>query len=337
MADAPDSGQPPQPGFKRLNFFKGLVTYYTDWIDNEAYRVGKLRFHNQHCHSPGVVVGYQSEMMVSGRGDLSIEVQPGCAIDAAGNEILLWETQIKHIDPQKMALKLPQTVYVVVRYTEELADFISYKKNLEVRGHRRVLEGATVEITPLLPNVNKEVEIARVLLDTGVKSITDAKNPNAPQANEIDLRYVLRAGHAGSNVDRPTQLAIATMLHGMRMALGRMARSGRLKTAHDALATILAVSVIHAADLTNTRNLVDLFAVLFEMQVAVYVEIKTDQPLLMRVAQWDEWVAQLREMQKILQSRTPARDRLGPLCNTQHRINQIVVAMFAAAPTRAGL
>lgn len=330
MADAPDAGQ---AGFKRLNFFKGLVTYYTDWIDNESYRVGKLRWHNQHCHSPGVVVGYEGEMIVSGRGDLSIEVQPGCAIDGSGNELMLWETQIKHISTAE--LKLPQTVYVVVRYTEELADFISYKKNLEVRGHRRVLEGASVEITPLLPAVGKEVEIARVLLDKDVKKLTDAKDPNAPKPNEIDLRYVMRSGHAGSNVDRPTQLAIASMLQGMRQALGRMARQGRLMTAHDALASILAVSVIHAGDLTNTRNLVDLFAVLFEMQVAVYVEIKHDQPMLMRVAQWDEWVKQLREMQKLLQGRTPSRDRLAPLCNVQHRINQIVMAMFSSAPTRA--
>lgn len=281
-----------------------------------------------------MVVGYQGEMAVSGRGDLSIEVQPGCAIDGSGNELMLWETQIKHISIAE--LKLPQTVYVVARYAEELSDFISYKNNLAVRGHRRILEGATVEITPLLPNVGKEVEIARVLLDKDVKSLSDAKDPNAPKPNEIDLRYVMRAGHAGSNVDRSTSLAIATMLQGMRQALGRMARAGHLMTAHDAVASILAVSVIHAADLTNTRNLVDLFAMLFEMQVAVYVEAKNDQPALTKLAQWDEWVATLRAMQALLQSRAPAAERLGKLCNTQHRMNDIVRAMFANAPTRVG-
>ncbi len=331
MAETPEGGQ---PGFKRLNFFKGLVTYYTDWIDSEAYRVGKLRWHNQRLHSPGIVTGYQGEMLVTGRGDLSIEVQPGCAIDGSGNELILWETQIKHVDIAPF--KLPQTVYIVVRYGEELADFIAYRNNLEVRGHRRVLENCTVEVTPLLPNPAKEVEVARVLLDTGVKAITDAKDANAPKPNEIDLRYVLRAGHAGSNVDRPTQLAIASMLHGARQALGRMARSGRLWTAHDALATLMAVSVVHAADLTNTRNLVELFALIWEMQVAVYVEIKTSQPAVMQAPQWNEWVGQLREMQKLLHARTPAGQRLPSLCNTQHRINDIVRAMFGNAPTRAG-
>ena len=155
------SGGP--PGFKRLNFFKGLVTYYTDWIDNESYRRDKHRWHNMRCHGPGVVGGYDGEMVVTGRGDLSIEVQPGCAIDGSGNELVLLDTVIKQVRTE--GLKLPQTIYVVARYTEELTDFISYKQNLAVRGHRRVLEGCEIEITPLLPNINKEVEIARILLE----------------------------------------------------------------------------------------------------------------------------------------------------------------------------
>src|SRR4051812_21271311 len=108
---ASDAPAAPQPGFKRLAFYAGLVTYYTDWIDNETYRVDKRRWHNQRCHGPGVVRGFLGEMRVSGRRDLSIEVQPGCAIDGAGNELLLGDTQIKHVHTDQ--LKLPQTVYVV--------------------------------------------------------------------------------------------------------------------------------------------------------------------------------------------------------------------------------
>src|ERR1700736_1350067 len=117
----------PQPGFRRLNFFKGLVTYHTDWIDNESYRRDKHRWHNARCHAAGVVLGYAGELAVSGRGDLSIEIQPGCALDGAGNELILWETQIKHVEQN--GLKLPQTVYVVARYAEEPVDFIAYKQN----------------------------------------------------------------------------------------------------------------------------------------------------------------------------------------------------------------
>jgi hypothetical protein len=323
-----------QPGFKRLNFFKGLVTYYTDWIDNEAYRRDKQRWHNQRCHGPGIVVGYAGELSVTGRGDLSIEVQPGCAVDGAGNELLLWETQIKHVRTDD--LKLPQTVYVVARYTEELADFISYKQNLAVRGHRRVLEGCEIEVTPLLPNPAKEVELARILLDKDVRAIVDAADPQAPKPNEIDLRFVLRAGRAGSGIDRAVQLGLTSMLTAARQAFGLMCRAGRVEAAQDALHQVIGMSAVHAAELTDTRSAIDLFATLFELQVAVYVEIKLAHARLMQLPQHAEWVGQLRVLQQTLQDRSPAGPRLTLLINTQHRINDIVRAMFAAAPTTVG-
>lgn len=323
-----------EPGFKRLNFFKGLITYYTDWIDRETYRRDKHRWHNMRCHGPGVVVGYAGEMLVNGRGDLSIEVQPGCAIDGAGNELLLWDTQIKHVRIDD--LKLPQTVYVVARYTEELTDFVTYKNNLAVRGHRRVLEGCEIEVTPLLPSPSREIELARVLLDQGVRAIRDAADAEKPKPNEIDLRYVLRVGRAGVGLDRASQLAVTSMLWGTRQSLGLMARAGRLETAQDALHQAIGMSAVHLAELSDARSVLDLFALLFELQVAVYVEIKLTQPRLTQAAQWNEWVEQLRTLQATLAERAPAAARLPTLVNTQHRINDIVRAMFAAAPTTIG-
>jgi hypothetical protein len=327
----PEGGPPPQPGFRRLNFFKGLVTYYTDWIDNESYRRDKHRWHNQRLHGPGVVIGYGGEMWVTGRGDLSIEVQPGCAIDGSGNELVLWDTQIKNLRTD--GLKLPQTVYVVARYTEELTDFISYKQNLAVRGHRRVLEGCEIEVTPLLPNIAREVELARILLDKDVKSLHDAEDPEAPKPNEVDLRYVLRAGRAGSGLDRAMQLAMRSMLHNARVVLGMMARAGRIEAAMDALHQVIGMTAVHLCEIDDTHSALDLFATLFELQVATYVEIKLNQPQLTKMAQWDEWVGQLRIMQKTLADRSPPLGRLTLLINTQHRINDIVRVMFSAAPT----
>jgi hypothetical protein len=96
------------------------------------------------------------------------------------------------------------------------------------------------------------------------------------------------------------------------------------------------MSAVHAAELTDARSALDLFAQLFELQVAIYVEVKLTQPRLMQAAQWSEWVAQLRALQAALADRAPSAVRLPTLVNTQHRINDIVRAMFAAAPTTAG-
>ena len=328
----PDAPEPaPQPGFKRLNFFKGLVTYFTDWADNEAYRRDKLRWHNQHCHGPGVVSGYAGELLVTGRGDLSIEVQPGCAIDGEGRELVLWDTQIKHVRLE--GLKLPQTIYVVARYQEEGTDFISYKNNLAVRGHRRILEGCSIDVTSLAPNIREEIEIARILVDKDARVLTDAADANAPKPNEIDLRFVLRTGRAGSGLDRATQLALTSMLAGARQALGLMARTGHIEAARDALHAAISMSATHAVDLTDAHNVLRLFESLFWLQVAIYVDIKLNHAALTQLGQWNEWVGQLRLMQRTLAAgeRTPARERLIFCVNAQHRINDIVRAMFSSA------
>ena len=44
---------------------------------------------------------------------------------------------------------------------------------------------------------------------------------------------------------------------------------------------------------------------------------------LTKLAQWEEWVGQLRVMQRTLADRAPAAGRLTLLINTQHRVNDI--------------
>src|SRR5262245_23154955 len=109
-------------GFKRINFFKGFLTTEQDWNDAEAYHIEKRRLHNRLFHSPGVVRGVLSELMVvaRARGDLSVEVQAGCAIDGQGNDLVLSDAVIKNINPEEY--RLPQTIYVVLRFYEELSD-----------------------------------------------------------------------------------------------------------------------------------------------------------------------------------------------------------------------
>jgi len=45
---------------------------------------------------------------------------------------------VKVIEADK--LKLPQTVYVAMKYFEEPTDFIAYKENPRFKGHRRIEE-----------------------------------------------------------------------------------------------------------------------------------------------------------------------------------------------------
>ena len=107
-------------GFKRINFFKGFLTTEKDWNDAERYHIDKRRLHNRMMHSPGIVQGFAGDLRVTARarGDLSVEVQPGYAIDGLGNDLMIHDATIRNISLEEF--KLPQTVYIVLRYYEEL-------------------------------------------------------------------------------------------------------------------------------------------------------------------------------------------------------------------------
>lgn len=325
-AMGPFEGEP--RGVRRLNFFKGLVTYHTDWSDRESYRRDKQRWHNLRCHGAGVVAGEAGELAVSGRGDLSVEIQPGCALDATGNELVLRETQVKQVPIE--GLELPQTLFVLARFTEAPTDFIAYKHDPRLRGHRRVVEGCQIEIAPRAAS-SGELELARMRLEPGVRAVSDAKIAARPQANEIDRRYVAWVGRAGSGFQQTEQLAITTLLQETRRTLGMWARAGRVRSAADALHQTIAMSALHLAALTDPRSLFELFGVLFELQVAIYVELKTTR--LAQGTAWEAWVEQLRLMDAALAESPPRIDRL---LEGQRRLNGHVQAMFAGAPTRAG-
>src|SRR5215471_2960263 len=222
-------------GFKRINFFKGFLTTEHDWNDAERYHLEKRKLHNRLCHAPGIVAGFLGDLRVTARqrGDLSMEIQPGYAIDGQGNDLVLWEPVIKTIVPEEY--KLPQTLFIVLRFVEELTDFIAYKENLEYKGHRRVLESCKVEISQTSPDIKQEVELARILLEKGATRIRDARDPYDPRANEIDLRYVPRAGVSGSFLDTTSKQRLGAVLQSARRAFFHMARDGKVLTAHDAL------------------------------------------------------------------------------------------------------
>ena len=127
-------------GFKRINFFKGFLTTEHDWNDAERYHIEKRRLHNRLLHAPGVVFGYGGDLkaVARARGDLSVEVQAGYAVDGQGRDLMMWDAEIKTLVLEEY--KLPQTIYIVLRYYEQETDFIAYKENAAYKGHRRILE-----------------------------------------------------------------------------------------------------------------------------------------------------------------------------------------------------
>jgi hypothetical protein len=267
-------------GFKRINFFKGFVTTTKDWNDAEFYHVEKRKLHNRCFHGAGVVPGFRQEFKVRarGRGDLSVEISPGYALDGQGNDLLLWETEIKTLN--KGDYKLPQTIYVVAKYVEEYTDFVAYKENLDFKGHRRILERAKIDFTITKPDIRNEVELARVYVTADAKQIIDARDPAAPNANEIDLRYVPWAGVAGGHIQSELYFRFKSLLQIQRQFFSTLARDKKVLSANAVSLSIMTLEMLMESGQVGPQNIMGLLRHFGELEWEVVREIEATKPAI---------------------------------------------------------
>jgi hypothetical protein len=284
--------------FKRLNFFKGLVTSEQDWIEREDYRIDKMRFHTRWMHGAGVVGGTMGGLTVAARGDLSVEVQPGVAIDGKGNQIILWDTHVKSFPVDN---KNDQLLFLVIRYAEQPTDFIAYKHNLAIRGHRRMQEICTIDVVAKEPKIDDAVELCRVLVEKNAKYIRDPKDPTNPKANEIDIRAVNRAGVAGSFLDANLRRTTDKMFITVRAALRALAR-GQVMSAHDSLSALLQAQGLHLCGLLDRRNIPAVMWLVVEQMGFVYDDILTNHVQLAQTKEKElmEYFKQMKLLQPLV-------------------------------------
>lgn len=314
--------------FKRLNFFRGFLTTEEDWNDGERYHVGKRQLHNQVLHAPGVVPQHLDGLRVRqrGRGDLNIEVSSGYAIDALGRDLYLPEPVIKAINPADF--RLPQTVYVLLSYTEEPADFVAYKENLQFKGHKRIQEGVKVEVTAREPDLAQEVELGRILLDKGVKAVKDALDPLSPRPNEIDLRYVPQAGVAGSFL-KPTERAeLGELLASKGAVYSHMAHVLKISTALDVLHATITLDMLLAAGLIDYRNIFALMGNAIALQRGMILDVERDHPDL---SQAKEFGTYKWNVESIKLDRRHSKELLVDILTTQRNATEALKSLFAQA------
>ena len=286
-------------GFKRINFFKGFLTTEKDWNDAERYHIDKRRLHNRMMHSPGIVYGYSGDLRVTARarGDLSVEVQPGYAIDGMGNDLMIYDATIRNINLEEF--KLPQTIYIVLRYYEELTDFIAYKENLEYKGHRRVLESCKVELSQTEPDIMREVELARIHLEKGVNRIRDARDPAAPGANEIDMRYVQKGGLAGSMLPGPMRQRLEGLLHQVRRGAVEYTRRG-VVSAHDVVQACNTALMLMFANLVDLRNVFEIFKLVIDTEGELALDVDVHHPTIAQKKEFSEYRRQVEILRGLL-------------------------------------
>ena len=116
----------------RVRYFFGQRLTAVDLADEQAYLVGKQRFHNRHLHGLGVLCGLTAERTGAIAGDAEhtriLRVHRGAAIDCHGREIVVgsdhcldvgaWYGKRRAKLPASWKETGPHDVWVAVRYRD---------------------------------------------------------------------------------------------------------------------------------------------------------------------------------------------------------------------------
>lgn len=96
---------------KRPHFFNGRLLSAEDFALEQQYHREKSKLHNRSLHGFGIVSGLKVTVSAG-----QIVVEPGLALDCAGNELVVSERQSLLFSTIKVDCR---TAYVSLRYAEE--------------------------------------------------------------------------------------------------------------------------------------------------------------------------------------------------------------------------
>lgn len=182
---------PPIELFQRLQVTDGLLMTADRWRQAHEYHRRRQNVHYQALNQPGVVCGLGVHVIappadVPGKFQDGrwLQIQPGIAIDLAGNPIIVPQP-IDFRITTKPVNSTPLLVYLVLSYVDP--DSLNRQEPQE-----------TVEETFRIDEKNSppealEVEVCRILLQPGTSQLEYPTDVFAPGLNQLDFRYRTQA------------------------------------------------------------------------------------------------------------------------------------------------
>ena len=163
---------------KKVNPFQGLVIDADAWRDAHNYHRDHLRLHLLAFHRVGIMDGLG--VSASSPPDLSVTVEPGIGVDPEGNVIVVAQKQRYKLQTSKTG-----PVYLVIQFREVPGEPYQPPNGGQPT---RLLDAYRIQEREK-PPAEPYLELARIDFDPARNAIADAKSPQRPGKNEIDLRY----------------------------------------------------------------------------------------------------------------------------------------------------
>ncbi|OUL32921.1 DUF4159 domain-containing protein [Nostoc sp. 106C] len=192
--------------FERLQASDGLLINAERWSKAHDYHRLRQNTHYQCLNQPGIVCGLgvrvipaPRQVEAKYRDGRWVQIQPGIAIDVAGNLIVVPQAYDFPIDLE-VASSEPATIYLVVSYVDPDELRRGQPRDIVQETYRIDQKNSTLE--------GSEIELCRILLQPGQNAISQPADVFFPGYQNIDLRY---RRHAQA---RPqTNVAIAQVNH----------------------------------------------------------------------------------------------------------------------------
>ena len=235
---------PPINPFERLQVSEGLLITTERWQQTQRYHRQRQNFHFQALYQPGIVCGL-GVSVVSRNADDTIryqdgrkllQIQPGIAIDAAGNPIIVSRPEIFQLrsTPTHGAV-----VYLVVNYVDP--DELRYPpEQNSVQETFRIIEKNALAA--------EDVELCRILFDG--TDISLAADPYFPGPNTLDHRHRLSIRQRPQAILQVAQIVADHPDEAEQKSLQRL-----LESVNVLLPTLQGVPAVHSIDRTSLANI----------------------------------------------------------------------------------
>ncbi|MFG6094513.1 hypothetical protein SPB21_04650 [Leptothoe sp. ISB3NOV94-8A] len=169
----------PSP-LQRIQVNDGMLITANHWQIAHSYHQQRQTIHYEALHRGGIVsglgvsVGPIPEVAPSKyRQPRWLTIQPGLAIDAQGNPIVVSNLESCYLSAQPIA---ETTIYIVLKHSERSSQ-------------SEIVQEAFQIIEKDVPAESDEVELCRVRLGVGDVAISPPEDVFSPALNQLDLRH----------------------------------------------------------------------------------------------------------------------------------------------------